>query len=49
MPHGTEVGLGPSDIVLDEDQALAAPHGKGHSSPSPTFRPTLLWDGRPSQ
>ena len=29
MPLGTEIGPGPSDIVLDEDPA---PHGKGHSS-----------------
>ena len=46
MPLGTEVGLGPGGIVLDGDPA---PHGEGHSSPSPTFRPTLLWHGRPSQ
>jgi len=31
MPHGTEVGLGLGDIVIDADPALA--HGKGHSSP----------------
>jgi len=30
MPFGTEVGLGPSDIVLDGDQVR---HGKGHSPP----------------
>jgi len=30
MPLGTEVGLGPGDIVLDGDPA---PHGQGHSSP----------------
>jgi len=30
MPLGTEVGLGPGDIVLDEDPA---PSRKGHSSP----------------
>jgi len=29
MRLGKEEGLGPSDIVLDEDPA---PHGKGHSS-----------------
>ena len=28
---GTEVGVGPGDIVLDGDPAL--PHGKGHSRP----------------
>ena len=33
MLLGTEVGLGPGDIVLDGDPG---PHGKGHSSP-PTF------------
>jgi len=30
MPLGMEPGLGPGDIVLDEDPA---PHGKGHRSP----------------
>ena len=35
MPLGTEVGLGPGDIVLDGDPTF--PHGKGHSSP--TFVP----------
>ena len=29
MPHGTEVGLSPGDIVLDGD---SAPQGKGHSN-----------------
>jgi len=46
MSLGTEVALGPSDIVLDGTQL---PHAKGQSSPSPTFRPTSLWHGRPSQ
>jgi len=32
MPFGTEVSLGPGDIVLDGDPA---PRKKGHSSPSP--------------
>jgi len=45
IPLSTEVGLGSGDIVLDGNPA---PHGKEHSSPS-TFRPTLLWRGRPSQ
>ena len=40
MPLGTEVGFGPSDIVLDGD--LAPPHGKGHSSPQPIFRPMSI-------
>jgi len=40
--------LGPGHIVLDGDPA--PPHGKGHGHSSPpTFRPTLLWHGRPSQ
>ena len=47
VPLGTEVGLGPSDIVLDGD--LAPLDGKGHSIP-PLFGPCLLWpNGRPSQ
>jgi len=37
MPLGVEVGLGPGHIVLDWDPA------------APTFQPTLLWNGRPSQ
>jgi len=37
MPRGTEVGLGPGDIVLDGDPA--PPCGMGPSSPPPTFRP----------
>jgi len=45
MPLGTEVGLGPGHIVLDEDPALPE---KGHSSL--IFSPYLLWpNGRPSQ
>jgi len=32
MPLGTEVGVGPGDIVLDGDPAL---HVKGHNSPPP--------------
>jgi len=47
MPLGTEVGLVPGGIVR-WDPAVSTPHGKGHNSP-PTFRPTLLWHGRPSQ
>ena len=31
MPLGTEVGVGPGDIMLDRDPA--SPHAKGHSSP----------------
>jgi len=42
---GREVGLGPGDIVLDGD--LAPPTKRGTAAP--TFRPTLLWHGRPSQ
>ena len=44
---GTQIGLGPGDIVLDGDPS--APHGKGDSSPT-TFAvyrrsrgPCLLW------
>jgi len=44
MPLGTEVGLGPGHVVSDGDPA---PNGKGHSTP--TFQPTLLWHGLPSQ
>jgi len=46
MPLGTEVGLGPGDIVLHGDPAPSP--RKGAHQP-PTFRPTLLWHGRPSQ
>jgi len=38
MPLGTEVGLGPGDIVLDEDPAL--PLRKGVRQPL-TFRPIV--------
>jgi len=48
MSLGMEVGLGPGDIVVDLEN-LQLPHGKGHNSPLPNFRPTLLWNGRPSQ
>ena len=41
MPLGREVGLGPSDIVLDGDRDLPAKRG-GHSSPSHTFRPMSI-------
>jgi len=45
MPVGTEVGLGPDDIVLDGDPALLR---KGAEQP-PLFGPCLLWpNGRPS-
>jgi len=47
MPLGTEVGLGPGDIVLDEDPA---PPQKGAQQPPPLFGSYLLWqNGRPSQ
>jgi len=45
LPLGIEIGLGSGDIVLDGDPA---PPRKGAQQPS-TFRPTLLWHGRPSQ
>jgi len=47
MPLGTEVGLGPGDIVR-WGVGTQLPHGKGAQQPTPTFRPTLLWHGRPS-
>ena len=40
MPLGTELGLGPGHIVLDEDPA--SPVQKG-TPQSPTFGPCLLW------
>jgi len=46
MLLSTEVDIGTGDIVLHGD--LQLPHGKGDSKP-PTFRPTLLWLGCPSQ
>jgi len=51
MQLGTEVGIGPGDIVLDGDPA--APHGNGRSSPPPTFAQMTaecsctLYDGTP--
>jgi len=45
MPLGTEMGLDPSHIVLDGDSALPTERGRA----APSFRPTLLWHGRPSQ
>jgi len=39
MPLGRKVGLGPGDIVLDEEPAI--PTTKGHSSP--IFGPRVLW------
>jgi len=44
MPLGTEVDLGPGQIVLDGDPAPAP--RKGHSSP-PLFGPCLLWPRSP--
>ena len=41
MPLGTEVGLGPGDIVLDGDPD-PLPQKKGRS-PSRNFGPCLLW------
>jgi len=47
MPLGAEVGLGPGDIVLDEDPAPLTQSG---TTVSPLFGPHLLWrNGRPSQ
>ena len=39
VPLGTELGLGPGHIVLDGAQL---PHGKAHSSPTPSFRPMSI-------
>ena len=39
MPLGTQVGLGPGDIVLDGEPA---PHGKGTVAPPPLIGPGLL-------
>jgi len=39
MPLGTEIGLGPGDIVLDWD---AAPHPKKGTEPPPHFRPVSI-------
>jgi len=41
MPLGMELGLSPSDFVLDGDPAL--PPQKGGRAPSPIFGPFLLW------
>jgi len=41
MPFGTEVGLGPDDIVLDGNPA--PPPKNGGRAPSPIFGPCLLW------
>jgi len=38
MPLGTEVGLGPGDIVLDGDSA-PPPAERGSSAPPPLFGP----------
>jgi len=40
MPLGTEVGLDPSDIVLDGDPAPPLPNG---GAEPPVFGPYLLW------
>jgi len=45
MPLGTEVGLGPGDIVLDGDPVPLQKTGTDK-----IFGPCLLWpNGRPSQ
>ena len=40
MALGVEVGLDPSDIVLDEDRAL--PPQKGEREPPPIFGPYIV-------
>ena len=42
IPLGTEIGLGPNDIVLYVDPAPLHPTKKGHSSPI-IFSPCLFW------
>jgi len=39
MPLGMELGLGPSDFVLDGDAAPLSPKGGGVS---PNFRPVFI-------
>ena len=41
MPLGTEIGLGPNDIVLDGD--AATPPQKGDGAPCPILAQSLLW------
>ena len=46
IPLGTEVGLGPDDIVLDGDPSAL----RKEAQQPPRFGPCLLWpNGRPSQ
>ena len=48
MPFGTEVGLGPGDIVLDGNPA--PPTERVTAAPFPLFGPYLLWQNvRPFQ
>jgi len=51
MRLGTEVGLGPGDIVLDGNPAPPPQKtGVGVAQQPPLFGPCLLWpNGRPSQ
>jgi len=42
MPFGTEVGLGPDDVVLDGDPALPPRKGGG----APSFRPISIVEKR---
>jgi len=44
---GTEICLGPGHIVLDGDPAPLTERDTGTTAP--TFRPTFLWQHRPSQ
>jgi len=45
MPLGTEVGLGPGDIVLDGDPASPSERGTA----APHFSAHLLWSNGPFQ
>ena len=48
MQLGTEVGLGPGDVVLNGDSA--SPTERGTAAPFSLFGPCLLWpNGHPSQ
>jgi len=49
MPLGVEVGLGPGDIVLDEEPAPPTERGTAAPPPRLLFGSCLLWpNGRPS-
>jgi len=43
MPLGTEIGVGPGDIVLDGDPVPPPKKGGGQHIPPPFFGACLLW------